>query len=726
MNIQELSRLFEHPDRKHAIYPIVHGRIVNDIAGKMEAQGFAGVVGNVPYGAGYPDDPEEWRSTERGFREFTGKGLHTWIYDEKGYPSGSAGGVVMDEHPEFTAKGLVCYEYWRTLTGPCRYRSDVPGDRLFKAMLLPLGGGDALDVTRGLNDRNVLHMDIPAGEFHLFLMSERRMFDGTHAAESYSEPRDCINLCDADATRAFIRVTHEKYRERLADEFGKGVRAFFTDEPSLISWNIRQNVYPVVPWHASFPADFAARFGYPIELAVVAVVTRRGNEVTRRRCDFWDFVADKVADNFFGVIQDWCRANGIASSGHLLWEEDLQAHIVCYGSLYRCAKRLDWPGIDQLDSEPDRLMERGSIPVARFLASFADVYGGAESFTEFSDHTSRMANRQIGMNWIKASVNWHFAMGINNLTSYYNFSAFADGELRDLNAYAARIGTLIRAGKRLSRTAVLYPEAAMWSEFTPSTGRGGHDSAPAMCRIQEVFAKVSWELLERQIDFDYIDEALLNAAVIADGRLTYNDRAYECVIFPACGTLSEKSVDRIVALCQAGIKVVFSGTLPDVSRENGRENSFYSKLSPFIGTSHFSLVPYGAAYMLPSSRQFPLPRTVGIVPKGLASVLTGAEGRASFHDGEVISRDILMHTRSVGGALVVFLCNMGAKTYEGTVFAENGRSAVIARPADGSLQPADGKRGAAGSGRSETLAFDLTLRPYEAAFCLIEVCSGKA
>ena len=726
MNIQELSRLFEHPDRKHAIYPIVHGRIVNDIAGKMEAQGFAGVVGNVPYGAGYPDDPEEWRSTERGFREFTGKGLHTWIYDEKGYPSGSAGGVVMDEHPEFTAKGLVCYEYWRTLTGPCRYRSDVPGDRLFKAMLLPLGGGDALDVTRGLNDRNVLHMDIPAGEFHLFLMSERRMFDGTHAAESYSEPRDCINLCDADATRAFIRVTHEKYRERLADEFGKGVRAFFTDEPSLISWNIRQNVYPVVPWHASFPADFAARFGYPIELAVVAVVTRRGNEVTRRRCDFWDFVADKVADNFFGVIQDWCRANGIASSGHLLWEEDLQAHIVCYGSLYRCAKRLDWPGIDQLDSEPDRLMERGSIPVARFLASFADVYGGAESFTEFSDHTSRMANRQIGMNWIKASVNWHFAMGINNLTSYYNFSAFADGELRDLNAYAARIGTLIRAGKRLSRTAVLYPEAAMWSEFTPSTGRGGHDSAPAMCRIQEVFAKVSWELLERQIDFDYIDAALLNAAVIADGRLTYNDRAYECVIFPACGTLSEKSVDRIVALCQAGIKVVFSGTLPDVSRENGRENSFYSKLSPFIGTSHFSLVPYGAAYMLPSSRQFPLPRTVGIVPKGLASVLTGAEGRASFHDGEVISRDILMHTRSVGGALVVFLCNMGAKTYEGTVFAENGRSAVIARPADGSLQPADGKRGAAGSGRSETLAFDLTLRPYEAAFCLIEVCSGKA
>ncbi|MDX9978432.1 MAG: hypothetical protein RBU25_00150 [Lentisphaeria bacterium] len=715
MNVQELAQLFGHPERKHAIYPIVHGRIVTDIAGKLAAQGFAGGVGNVPYGAGYPDDPEEWRSTERGFRAFTDKGLHTWIYDEKGYPSGSAGGAVIDEHPEFTAKGLVCYEYWRTLTGPCRYRSDVPGDRLFKAMLLPLGGGEAIDVTHFLNDRNVLHMDIPAGDFHLFLMSERRMFDGTHAAESYSEPRDCTNLCDADATRAFIRVTHAKYHERLGDEFGKGVRAFFTDEPSLIAWNIRQNVYPVVPWHASFPAEFAARYGYPVELAVVAVVTRRGHEVAKRRCDFWDFVADQVADNYFGVIQDWCRAHGIASSGHLLWEENVQSHIVCYGSFYRCAKRLDWPGIDQLESEPDRLMSHGAIPIARLLASFADVYGGAESFTEFSDHNSRMANRQIGMNWIKASVNWHFAMGINNLTSYYNFAAFSDDELRDLNAYAARIGTLIRAGKRLSRTAVLYPEAAMWTEYTPSIGRGGQDSSPAMCRIQEVFAKVSWELLDRQIDFDYIDEALLNAGEIVDGKLHYNGRAYECVIFPACGTLSEVSVNRIEALVQAGVGVVFAGTLPDVSRENGPGNDFPRRLSPLVGTRHCALVPYGSEYLLPSSRQFPLPRPVRIVPKGLASVLTGAEGKASFHDGEVISRDILMHTRSTGDALVVFLCNMGGKTYEGTILAENGRAATIARPGDGSLEPA------AAACAAGLLSFDLKLRAYEAAFCLIEV-----
>ena len=48
--------------------------------------------------------------------------------------------------------------------------------------------------------------------------------------------------------------------------------AFFTDEPSLIAWNIRQAVYPIVPWHRTFPEKFMERFGYPISLGVAAVV----------------------------------------------------------------------------------------------------------------------------------------------------------------------------------------------------------------------------------------------------------------------------------------------------------------------------------------------------------------------------------------------------------------------------------------------------------------------
>lgn len=727
---------FLHPDRQYAIYPIIHGaaaatgeeawssalagqRLSESKAAKLEKQGFAGIVGNIPYGPHYPDDPKEWEDAEKGFRDYIRRGMKTWIYDEKGYPSGSAGGVVLERHPdrpEFQAVGLYCYEYWRTLTGPISYRADVPGDKLEYAMLLPLDGGEAIDVTSCQNEQGTLYMEIPEGSYHLFMMSSRRLFDGTHAAESYSEPRNYINLCDADATRAFLEVTHEKYAEKLGDEFGKGIRAFFTDEPSLIAWNIRAGVYPIVPWHQHFRTEFEKQYGYPVSLAVVAVVTRRGPEMIKRRCDFWEFVAKEVSENYFGVIQNWCRQHGLASSGHMLEEERLQAHVYNYGSLYQCAKRMDWPGIDQLDSEPQRLMNTKSIPIARLLASFADVYGSGESFTEFSDHTSRMEDKQIGMNWIRSSVNWHYAMGINNMTSYYNFENFKEKEIQELNLYTARLGYMIRQGKRMSRVALLYPESSIWATYTPSTEVRAIDYSEDTVRIGETFAKASWELIHRQIDFDYIDEQLIADGEIKDGGLEWNGRRYECLMFPACHVLTIATVKKLKALLEAGVGVVLIGDLPKIARDTGKDEGFYEILSPYLGRSNFAVVPITTGWTLPGMEKIPaIPRPVTIAPHDLDCVLTGAEGIGSIIDGEVLSPGMLTHTRILeDGGLLVFVCNMGGKIYDGELRVKGGLSASRFDPEDGSCTEIPVRQ------EKDRGVLDIRLRPYEGFVYLVE------
>ena len=160
--MEQLYDNFKNPKREYAIYPIIHGAAAldrrdgrNPLAETLLSRGFAGIVGNVPYRDNFPDDLTEWEDTQRGFMSFINLGMKTWIYDEKGYPSGTAGGVVLErspEHPEYQAKGLYCYEYWRTLTGPGKYRSDVPGDRLEYALLLPLDGGEAVDITACKNE----------------------------------------------------------------------------------------------------------------------------------------------------------------------------------------------------------------------------------------------------------------------------------------------------------------------------------------------------------------------------------------------------------------------------------------------------------------------------------------------------------------------------------------------------------------------------------------------
>ena len=679
---------FLNPDRRYAIYPIYHSGIIQGAqnADELLDWGYAGLVGNIPYTEDFPHNNEAWNMTEQAYRKLIKKGMHTWIYDENGYPSGSAGGAVIDENPDYTAEGLYCYEYWKTLTGPCRYRADVPGDKLYSALLLPLDGGDPVDVTASQDSRGTLHMDVPEGTYHLFMMSIRRLFDGTHAAESYSEPRNYICLSDKKAAESFIKITYEGYAEKLQDEFGKGILAFFTDEPSLISWNIRQGVYPIVPWHRTFPEKFAEKYNYPIELAVTAVVTKRGNEMIRRRCDFWDFVSDTVAEGYFGTIQEWCHAHGIKLSGHMLEEERLSAHVINYGSYYRSMKRMDWPGIDQLDSEPQYLMDHEKLPIARLAASFADISGEQESFTEFSDHTSRMENKQIGIDWIYSSVNWHFALGINNFTSYYNFSAFTKEQIQKLNTYTARLGFLLRQGKRNSRVALLYPEATIWATYTPSVLERARDFSEATLKVENAFRDISWELLERQIDYDYVDEMLIQEGEVKNGCLCYKDREYKSVVLPAVKILNRKTMEKLEQLLDSGIGVIFAGEMPSLERETGNPCDFPVNMMKYRGNPHFY---YSEETTLPGMSKIPaLVREMLLVPDSLEYVLTGAEGTGKIVDGEIISGSILSHMRVEGRKRILFLTNMGCKTYTGKVIMRRVNRVETADPENGSMMEA--------------------------------------
>lgn len=686
---------FASPDRRYAVYQIIHGGAANpDRAEYYDERWFGGIVGNVPYRMGFPDDDGEWKDTETGMREYIRRGMHTWIYDEDGYPSGTAGGYVTEFHPEFIAQGLYCYDYWRKIYGPGIYRADVPGDRLWKAVLIPTEGGDPIDVTHMQNERGVLYIDVPAGAYYLFMMSIRRLFDGTHATEAYSEPRNYISLSDRRATEAFLSVTHEKYRERLSDEFGRGVLAMFTDEPSLISWNIRTGVFPILPWLDSYPADFEARYGYPFVNACVAVVLGRGNDVIRRRCDFWDFIADTVADNYFGVIADWCHKNNLKSSGHMLEEERLQAHIINYGSFYRSMKRFDWPGIDQLNCETAALMHDGAIPIARFVASFADISGEHEVFTEFSDHCVRERGAVAGPECYYGSVNWHLAMGVNNFTSYYSWDGMSADDIRTFNRYTARSGYLLRQGVRDSRAAVFYPEAAMWASYTPSVKERGIDWSEETRAIDIAFARASWELLHRQIDFDYIDRAILCEGEIRDGMLCYRDRRYCAVILPCARVLEQDALQRLNALERAGIAVLFCGEAPARCRENGEPTPDITLIREKLDGGQMHLAPTERFGTLLDEALPGVCRTVRCEPQ---------------------SSMLLSHCRiTEDGVRIVYLANMDQCDYVGTVtVAGTFEECAEADAFTGEIHPADCARA------GENTQLRVTIRPGEGRFFLL-------
>jgi len=734
--MEETRGRFADPPREYAIYPIVHDLV--GVAGlgrrrhkwhrlpgleEIRECGFGGLVVNAPYAPDYPDNEQDWQAFVAAVEKAEGLGFRLWIYDEKGYPSGTAGGAVLEARPDLEAVGLVAYRYWKTLSGPHPYRSDTPHGKLFKALLTPpSGSAEPVDITDTADERGTLRFEIPEGAYNLCVFVERDLYDGTHAAHSYSEPRRYINLLDARATDEFIRVTHDQYKSRLGEKFGKSIRAFFTDEPSLLSWHTQPVSYPLFPWRSDLPEVFRKRYGYGIELAIVAILIGTGREVVKRRCDFWELVSDELAENFFGKLQDWCRANGVLASGHLLCEESLVPHLLLYGSFYASMKRFDAPGIDQLNSDPAALMSTRSLPIGRLVASVADVFARTEVMTEASDHCQREKGQEISPEWVRASMNWHFALGVNVITAYYRFTQFNADQLRDLNKYVARLGLLLREGRRASRVAVLYPECTLWTTAGPTTGARGEDQPAEARKLAATLCDVSWGLLHRQIDFDYVDEDILNEATLENGALVFGDRRYEAVVLPGARVVRDATAARLSDFMAAGGKVLAAGMLPTVSRD-GNDEAVRKPFAARLGLDDGSLIVFETTGPdLPARALAALPRTIRLVSGGIRrrTILDSlaAPGATTGNQAPVepASDDILAHVRQNDGKLIVFLANMAGSHYSGLLHIVGAGSCEVWNPSDGTIAKCTEARQEEGG-----LQLEVRLGAYEGVFYVATV-----
>ncbi len=123
------------------------------------------------------------------------------------------------------------------------------------------------------------------------------------------------------------------------------IHAVFTDEPSLMTSYLQddESILPAIPWSRTFRDKFKEVYGYDIVPVLPFLFEDGGKETVYKRLDFWSFVSSLIEENYYGQIQDWCRANGPAASGHALLEEDLYWHAVYEGNLYRDLRRMDLP-----------------------------------------------------------------------------------------------------------------------------------------------------------------------------------------------------------------------------------------------------------------------------------------------------------------------------------------------------------------------------------------------
>lgn len=578
---------FANPPACARILPLRHGWSYN--AGKVDAElrtlkdeGFGGFAGNVNWTTNYLQDAASWKVFRQTVEKARAQGMTLWLYDEKGYPSSTAGGQTLEGHPELQMRAFF------------------------------------VSVTNDMD-----------GALRVVGVRTDRVHEGTQVAVrggSYKYPYP--NLLMRESTERFIDLTHNAYRREL----GSALRCFdstFTDEPSLMTYWMKPMSELCLPVSDELLAAYKAKFGHPLGDDVPALVTGEPvGKTAEIRHRYWSMIAERFAKNYIGRLADWTSANGILSGGHLLSEESLVAHVPLYGDFFRALRGFTAPGCDVLTSIPEKVNPVTPL----FAGSAGELNGALRVMSEASDHIQRYRAPgdkrppvQVTARQIVGSLNRQIWGGVNTFTSYYRWDAFSVSERREINEEIGRTITLVAEGRSAAEVAVLYPADALMTGFEPQKVGAGGELAQ---RVAESFGKAVQALFRKGRPLLIVDAESLAQADVKDGALVRGPLAWRTVVLPSAVTLPLGAARKLAALQAAGGQVIALGERP-INSERAFPDGEIASLA-----ANWTLLPSGLVGYLPeviaSRHQFPF-----AVTRGAADILRVAHRRTA-KDGDVL------------------------------------------------------------------------------------------
>ena len=673
-----MGESFAQPPANGRILKIIHGwpdkaEAQDALIGTLQTQGFGGVVCNVSFDQ-YLESEAKWEAFTRAVKAARQAGMAMWLYDERGYPSGNAGGITMRDHPEWEARGLLTAD---TETRGGAVGLDLPPGKLVLAGAFPIRDGQMqlaqkVDLAAQVRDGK-LSWQAPAGCWRVLAITENRLYEGTHADGNLWAKIPYINLLLPEPTARFTEVTYGGYAKHLGDDLGQYFMATFTDEPSLMSLFLKPMPYRPLPWASNLPVEFKRRRGYALDAALLpALIAEAGPRTAKIRHDFWLTVGELVSENFFGQIQTQCRRHHVSSGGHLLLEESMVGHVTLYGDFFRCIRRLDAPSIDCLTSLPSEVPWQ----IARLLSSAAELEGRPLVMSETSDHSQRYRPagdqrpmRSVTEDEIRGTCNREIVSGVNCITSYYSFADLTPEQLRRLNEWVGRCCAALRGGHQVADIALLYPTESVWTKFVPS--RHWTKDAVAAQPIESICRSAAESMFASQRDFTFADSRALAEAKAQSGALAHGPLRWRAVVLPGTDTLPLAAWENLARFVRGGGAVIALGALPANS-----ERDFPSARVRKIAKEVFGVDGAEAQFPLEPHSRTNSAGGVGIyLPRGLEDLLPVVLNGILEPDVEVApaKSPVRVTHRRLDGREVYFLSNDSAKPWAGEArFAATG------------------------------------------------------
>lgn len=445
-------------------------------------------------------------------------GMDAWAYDENGWPSGFANGIVPSKGEDFCQKHLVCRKFKR--------EEEIP-ENLIACFLE--------------NDGRFTFCDSPTDNCIIIYYKVNLYY---------------VDTFNREATACFIDNTHQKYYDKFSENFGKSLKGFFTDEPQY-------GKSSDIPWSGVFETEFNKRYGYSL----------RGNlpklyfdikDCESFRFDFYSMVSDLFVSSFLKPIYDWCEEHNCKLTGHLMMEDGVFSQIQATGGVMPCYEYFHEPGMDWLG----KVISNSAVP--KQLSSVAFQLGKKTVTEAFA-----CVGWDISLNELKWIAQWHYVNGVTSLCPHlegyslrgcrkrdYPASLFIqlpwfEKAYREFSDYFSKLGDLLDSGEDFAPLLVIHPMHSGYIVNNPNNQK-------KICEMDSSLSEICRFLDSEHIPYHFGDETIIKRhGFVNENGLNIGKCCYKAVLLPRLFGLDSSTLRFLCDLEKSGGNIYCLGEFPE-------------------------------------------------------------------------------------------------------------------------------------------------------------------
>lgn len=524
---------------------------------EMKNKGINEAIIHARKGLVIPYLSEEWfEKVEYACKIAKELGIKFYIYDEDNWPSGYAGGRVIDYNPDFAAKCLTVEKIYPVVGVPVEVKENSDSEII--EITAVYQDKEFYDITEcGKNGNPAWVAKTLCWEVFVF-----RMKNCSHSPAYSSLPY--VDLLNPDMTKKFVEVTHGEYKKRLKEYYGSTIIGFFTDEPGFYQNYLDQaRDLNTIIWTRDFHIRFKKRFGYDIRPYLCTLWQDMGIS-SKIREDYYNALDLFYRESYFDVLSNFLHKDGLLSIGHLHKEDKLETLVQTEGDFYSVIDGLDYSGIDCIDRayprETEKLGASAQILLnkPRCLSETFGCFSWALTPQEIKERIDLQLVQGVNMFVLHAFFFSIEGIRVNECPPSLFFQNAYWKDFGLVSNYVAKSSRLLNEGKHAAKVALYYPSLKARKEFRPL-------DKYSIREIDESLSRIIKSLLENGIDFEFLPENAINESKIIDNSLIA-DHPYSILILPCPPDSSIQ--DKVIKFARTG-KVYqlgeTNGTINDIN-----------------------------------------------------------------------------------------------------------------------------------------------------------------